>query len=552
MRRTGKLTIPLILERLEDRSLLSTASLSSTVLNIYGTSLADTITVRQRSGYISIDGLTISSGSSSLSRVLATSVSKINIYGYGGNDTINCASEAVTGQQGIAKPIRVEAGDGDDKVWGSIGNDTILGGYNNDKLYGRGGADRIEGGSGNDYMHGGIGNDTMYGDEGDDEVIGSDGNDLVSGNDGADKVYGDAGDDKVYGGDGNDILNGWTGNDYLSGWSGNDTLYGGDGNDTMYGGSGNDKLYGFNGIDKLYGESGDDYLKGGAGNDTISGGSGRDTFYRHLTMPSLALSDDMDDENAPADEPTQVAGAFLSDSAPPAKDNMYHIDQEQSPVCAFMAALAGVADWTGRFPNLGASNKDLLSFIKYNATSDQYGIPLYINGKWSTYWVTGDWTENSMPAGPLWTTLYLKAYLKACNVSTTYSDGTPIDPDYWYSTTGADWQMAGFAVKSLTGDSSTWISNGSMNSQTMKNQITGGWLLTASSNESASNVSAGVVADHAYYVYDVYLSSGVWYVKLYNPWGHDTSGGAQYGSDDGLIRLTWAQFVANFEGYYKN
>jgi hypothetical protein len=40
-------------------------------------------------------------------------------------------------------------------------------------------------------------------------------------------------------------------------------------------------------------------------------------------------------------------------------------------------------------------------------------------------------------------------------------------------------------------------------------------------------------------------------VTLYNPWAHDGTGGAMTGADDGVITLTWAQFAANFTGYYR-
>lgn len=245
---------------------------------------------------------------------------------------------------------------------------------------------------------------------------------------------------------------------------------------------------------------------------------------------------------------------MLAGRSPSLQDDMKAIKQEQSPVCAFLASLAATADWTGRFPKFGDSNKDLLNpdFIKYDSASDTYGILLYVGGKWQRYWVNGDWTESYMPSGALWTTLYLKAYLKACNVNTFYSDYTPINPDYWYSTSNTAWQNASTALTMLTGDTTKFIS--SLSAQTMHDQIAYGYILVASSKDTG--VSWPVVADHAYAVYDVYKESGIWYVKLYNPWGEDapkSTGGtmAQYGANDGLIRITWSQFVINYEGYFK-
>lgn len=73
-----------------------------------------------------------------------------------------------------------------------------------------------------------------------------------------------------------------------------------------------------------------------------------------------------------------------------------------------------------------------------------------------------------------------------------------------------------------------------------------------------SGTTDGVAADHCYMVHSVDQRNGDWYVRLYNPWGHDTSGsvlfdmtstGYQSTSDEGLITLTWTKFTANFAGF---
>lgn len=485
------------LEHLEDRCLLASAVLSSAgVLTIKGSDYSDTITVRQINGNISIDGTKILKGSTSYNRVSSTSVTQIYIYGYGGNDTIRCDSESWSGQQGIYKNITAYGGAGNDYIRLSYGNDTIYGGDGNDTLYGR------------------------YG------------NDLVSGN------------------AGNDTVDGWYGYDTLYGGVGNDILRGGANNDYLYGGDGKDRLFGGDGADHLYGNAGMDYLNGNAGADQVTGGSGVDTYRRNLQVSGFNLNEDPED--APADEPQQVAGAFLSDSSPPTHDSFWDIDQEQSATCAFLAALAAVSDWTGDFPQFGAANKDLISYIKYDAASNTYGIPLYVNGAWHKYWVNGDWTQGYDPNGPLWVTLYQKAYLKAMNVVTRYADGTPMAPSAWYSTTAAPWRNSGNALTALTGYAKHWVSNSSMSAQKMHDRLRNGDILTASSYDNASH--SAIPGDHAFHVYDVYYdsSAGTWYVKLYNPWGHDTKtfGVAQYGSDDGLIKITWSTFKKYFEGYY--
>ena len=159
-----------------------------------------------------------------------------------GNNIITGSSASV--------PLTIDAGAGNDAIFGGPGNDTIYGGPGNDTIFGGDGNDRLDGGDGNDYLDGGGGNDTLYGD-----------NEEVS------IAWGDA------------LI-------YESGpeGSGNDTLYGGDGNDALYGGGGDDMLYGGTGQDVLVGMSGRDYLDGGNDGiaDTLVGWTGADTFKAEM------------------------------------------------------------------------------------------------------------------------------------------------------------------------------------------------------------------------------------------------------------------------------
>ena len=443
-----------------------------------------------------------------------SSLTEIVVRGYGGNDTIRCDSESWTGQHGIFKDITAYGGDGNDYIRLSYGDDKIYGGIGNDTLYGR------------------------YGD------------DIINGNEGNDKLDAWYGDDTLYGGADNDILYGGYDDDDLYGGSGHDKLYGGAGNDYLYGGSGNDWLLGHAGVDRLYGNDGQDYLNGGLGDDIVSGGDGIDTYRRSLNAAGFNLTEDDEDETA--DVPVEVSGAFLSDKNPPTRDSHFHVDQTRSETCSFLAALAAVADWTGDYPQFGSYNKDLISLIKYDSSSAKYGVRLFVAGKWNTYWVTGDWTEYYDPSGPLWVTLYQKAFLQAMNVATKYSDGTPIAPKYWKSSTGANWQNPGIALKALTHYPIHWVGNGSMSASSMRRDlIDNGAIMVASSYDNANN--SAIPANHAFHVDSVYHdSSKGWMVRLYNPWGHDTktTGISQYGDDDGLILITWSAFKKNFEGYH--
>jgi len=80
--------------------------------------------------------------------------------------------------------------------------------------------------------------------DGDDTLFGGGGNDVVHAGAGQGIVFGGAGDDCLHGEDGADLLFGGRGHDYLNGGRGRDLLIGGDGRDVIKGGQGNDLLIG--------------------------------------------------------------------------------------------------------------------------------------------------------------------------------------------------------------------------------------------------------------------------------------------------------------------
>lgn len=147
-----------------------------------------------------------------------------------------------------------------DDLIGTLDADRMNAGNGNDSLYGDDGDDWLSGANGRDTILGGLGADTLFGGGGNDELDGEDGNDLLKGS------------------GGNDSLNGGLGDDKLSGDGGNDLLFGDDGNDQLIGSGGNDSLNGGIGDDVLRGLGGSDVLDGGLGSDDLYGGGGRDTF----------------------------------------------------------------------------------------------------------------------------------------------------------------------------------------------------------------------------------------------------------------------------------
>jgi hypothetical protein len=363
---------------------------------------------------------------------------------------------------------------------------------------------------------------------------GGGGNDYLEGGKAADNIYGEGGNDNLMGGDGVDSL---------YGGDGNDRIEGGNQNDYLYGGNGNDKLWGNAGVDSIFGQDGDDYLNGGASKDYLNGGSGTDTFRLDMFLPSgFSLTDD-----EIGGEPAEVAGAFLTN---PTSDDLYAINQEGTPTCAFLSALAAAAQWTGKFSQYGSANNDLLSRISYDSGRDEYGVKLYVNNSWATIWVNSDWTEGKDPGSALWVTLYQKAFLKVMDVVYKRADGSFLPADQWKSTSGKNWTSAGIALEMFTTDKSTRISSGDLDAQSMQTAMSQGWLYTASAKDSG--VSSTFVANHSYAVQRVFKQNGQWMVQLYNPWGHDRSGSSLDGKDDGSISVTWTQFKANISGVYKN
>ena len=132
-----------------------------------------------------------------------------------------------------------------------------------------------------DVMHSIFNNSIVNAGDGDDRVYGTNGSDILYGGLGNDTLDGNSGDDILYGGLGNDIL---------FGGADDDTLYGNVGKDTLYGGAGDDKLYGGSGDDILFGEEGNDILNGASGTNRLNGASG-DDIYEIMGSQITTISD---------------------------------------------------------------------------------------------------------------------------------------------------------------------------------------------------------------------------------------------------------------------
>jgi hypothetical protein len=251
------------------------------------------------------------------------------VSGTGGADVICLAGAAGA----------INAGAGNDIVYGSAGNDTIDGGTGADQIFGGPGADVLHGGDdvATDRLDGGAGADTMTGGPGIDRVLydtraegvtvsldgvaddgaagendnvgtdvesitGSDQTDTLTGNGTSNTISGRAGHDIVMGGGADDFMGGAP--------SGDHTFHGGDGVDrvtyTHYpasspvtvslDGQPNDGAAGEDDdvqpdVEYVYGTAGDDHISapedhetgvsfwGYGGNDTLLGGAGNDHLW---------------------------------------------------------------------------------------------------------------------------------------------------------------------------------------------------------------------------------------------------------------------------------
>ena len=224
------------------------------------------------------------------------------LFGGDGDDTITGSSDGMPTDPDFFDTQLfgdvIDAGPGNDTVFGLGGADLIRGGDGDDHIESGSGSDYVLAGAGQDWVfvghdlgetvYAGEGNDTVYGSHaGEDELFGEDGNDDLFGQGGNDTLSGGLGDDVIDGGAGADVVNGDDGNDellggggagdQLNGGAGNDIIRGSDdGGDVIYAGIGRDTVFAGGGNDEIHGEEGDDRLHGGPGDDLIVGGPGRD------------------------------------------------------------------------------------------------------------------------------------------------------------------------------------------------------------------------------------------------------------------------------------
>ena len=278
---------------------------------------------------------------------------------------------------------------------------------------------------------------------------------------------------------------GGAGNDTLTGGGGNDIIHGGNDKDKIYGGAGHDKLFGDLGTDELWGEDGNDWLDAGSASEKVHGGKG-------------------DNWNAYG---WAVNGTKATD-----------IDQDSGPTCVILSALAAAADkgidLTSRITYLGdykyqvslfdqACDKWVKVDVKFDGSIVRhYGLSM------DPYSAETNRTTDCQES---WTILYQRAYVKH------FVKIDPLDGAVMATSKKLGEPNGARALAAITG----WESDGGAFEATakdLKEALDDGHIMTA------MGVAEGKKEGHAYALTKVFQGEdGKWMVKLYNPWGQDTT-----------------------------
>ncbi len=240
------------------------------------------------------------------------------LVGAAGNDFLQAGlistASATTGEAGAQHTL--DAGDGDNIVYGDFGNDTITTGGGEDEVYAFGGNDRIDVGDRDDVVYAGAGSDRVAGGWGRDVIYG--GVSAAGGGSANDvnMIFGDVVTDDpgqppgtppassthadvIYGDLGTDMIDSYAGDDVVYGLEGSDTINAGWGRDTVYAGvnqAGGGRASDVNVVnadppdvtsvpagtrpedhaDRVYGDAGCDVVDAGFGNDVVVAHAGDD------------------------------------------------------------------------------------------------------------------------------------------------------------------------------------------------------------------------------------------------------------------------------------
>lgn len=153
--------------------LTATYNTTDRILRVEGTDAADTITVQNNAGQLSVKGISIKVYNARVGSTVASrsrsEVTRVEVRSLSGNDLVEVHETSLA--SGQAAPMIVWAGDGDDRItgggagdrlMGENGRDIIRGLAGNDSLFGAFGTSDVEA-VGTNGQHAELGSDQLYG-----------------------------------------------------------------------------------------------------------------------------------------------------------------------------------------------------------------------------------------------------------------------------------------------------------------------------------------------------------------------------------------------------
>jgi Ca2+-binding RTX toxin-like protein len=203
---------------------------------------------------------------------IAANVEQLVLYGNATAGAGSAGNDILIAVSAVG-PVVLDAGTGNDVLYGSAGADTIIGGSGNDVLIGLAGTNFVDGGAGDDVYLSSSGVDIIVEAVGggfDTEFTDFAGTTTIAANVEQLVLYGAA--TIGLGSTENDVLIavGADGPVVLDAGAGNDVLYGGAAADNLFGGAGNDTLIGLGGVNVMDGGAGDDVYLSNSAFDVIN------------------------------------------------------------------------------------------------------------------------------------------------------------------------------------------------------------------------------------------------------------------------------------------
>jgi hypothetical protein len=347
-----------------------------------------------------------------------------------------------------------------------------------------------------------------------------------------------------------------------SGSSGNDTLIGGTGSDTLIGGYGNDSLSGSDGADTLVDV-------GGGQSDTLKGGSGEDFFwadaesteslpdysayenaagyvhrissfmnYRYVNesfsgyvMHRVDRDPDGSDLMDPLIESNDTSASYTSwddqplfaDAGPTADD----IAQGALGDCWLLATLSSIADVS---PDTIRNMVVGLGDGSFAVRIEDSGSEVYVRVDADLPTSYGSLTYAELgQQDSIWVPILEKAWAFYRADDSDYASLAGGWMSEVYTAVGAD----------PTSDSS--FASATELYDHLNAELTASHSVTLATITSASSL----VGNHAYMVDRVYVSDGVQYVVVRNPWSLDGGTLSDSDSSDGYVTITASQLLVD-------